>query len=74
MLSSICGISAEEVFNVAKFAHCVLCTVALIGKDWIDRAITWYISTKISQVLEEHRLESLIFLLRGDASNIVIMI
>ena len=53
------------MFAVPKTLHWMLTTVVLIGKDWTDRLITWYIRGKLEQVLEEHRVESLIKLLRG---------
>lgn len=57
--------AAEEVLVVPKTLHWLLSTVMLMGKQWLDVLITWYIGTKLEQVLEEHRVEALIHLLRG---------
>jgi len=36
----------------------------MVGKELTDKLVTWFISTKLDQVSEEHRIEALIHLLR----------
>ncbi|XP_067938247.1 sorting nexin-14-like isoform X2 [Watersipora subatra] len=67
-LSSVvdCIARIEEVFVIPKRLHMVLVTVTLLAKDWIDSLITYLIHWKLGQVLEEHRIESLIKLLQDN--------
>jgi len=55
---------AEEVFSIPKRVHVIFCAVTMVGKELTDKLVTWFISTKLDQVSEEHRIEALIHLLR----------
>ena len=60
------SVLAEEVFAISKTLHWLLSTVILVAKGWIDSLFSWYVSCKLEQVKEEHRVQSLINLLRGE--------
>ena len=53
------------MFAIPKSVHVLFCAVTMVGKEWIDRLVSWYISTKLDQVTEEHRIEAIIHILRG---------
>ena len=55
----------EEGFAIPKAVHVLFWALRMVGKEWIDRLVSWDISAKLDQVTEEHRIEAIIHILRG---------
>ncbi|KAK6170027.1 hypothetical protein SNE40_018516 [Patella caerulea] len=55
---------ASLVYNVPKWFYSLLMTLRILFKETLESFINWYINYKVSQVTQEHRLVSIIHLLR----------
>lgn len=60
------------MYTIPKTAHWVLVTVLMVAGEILESFITWFVRRKLHKVLEEHRIESLIYLLRGEINTIVL--
>lgn len=67
----ICGffVSARYVYCVPDWVHHMLYTARMFVKQTFEEYVDWFIDLKVSQVTQEHRLVSLINLLRGEYAH-----
>ncbi|XP_046344151.1 sorting nexin-14-like isoform X1 [Haliotis rufescens] len=55
---------ARHVYKVPAWFHHILMTIKIVGKNTIESYMEWYLDNKIEKLKQEHRVVSLIHLLR----------
>lgn len=62
---SICSFSGRVVFQVPDWLHHLLMGTRILFKNTLEMYTDYYLHCKLEQLFQEHRLVSLITLLRG---------
>lgn len=61
------SLSARVVFHIPDWLHHLLMTGRILFKNTLEAYTDHYLEYKLNQVVQEHRLVSLITLLRGNS-------
>lgn len=57
--------SAREIYGVPEWVHHTLITLRMLFKNTLEGYLENYVDFKVTQVTQEHRVISLVHLLRG---------
>ena len=59
------NVSAREVYKVPAWVHHMLVSMAILFKNTLDTYSEIYLANKLSEVTQDHRITSLVHLIKG---------